>query len=78
MTAPVAPLYIDWYDVPSGGTIVAGNVSSFTPTSFGATPYGGTTYDVYYAETVAANGCKSARMPVYLYENQLPSVTITV
>lgn len=55
---------VDWYDAPTGGTLLASNNTSFTPTMAGT----------YYAETrVLADGCVSAvRTAVTLTINPTP------
>ncbi|MBI1225950.1 MAG: HYR domain-containing protein, partial [Bacteroidetes bacterium] len=59
----------NWYDAPTGGTLLTANMTSYTP------PVAGT----YYAEAVnTAIGCVSdLRMPVVLTINPLPTATIT-
>lgn len=60
---------VNWYNAPTGGTLLLANSSTYTPTSAGT----------YYAETYnLASGCISAtRTPVTLTIVPLPAVTIS-
>lgn len=60
---------VNWYNAPTGGTLLQANSSSYTPTAPGT----------YYAETynLTSNCIGSPRTPVSLTVVALPDVTIT-
>jgi hypothetical protein len=67
VASPGAGLVVRWYNVATGGTILATG-SSYLPTSPGT----------YYAEIYkTSNGCVSSRVPVTLTQNALPTATTT-
>jgi PKD repeat protein len=74
--SPVAGATIDWYDVPSGGTVLAGGagVSSFTTPSISTTT-------TYYAESRNTSGCagvSASRTAVVATVNATVTPTITI
>jgi len=58
-------LEIDWYDAETGGNLLISNSTTFTPSAAGT----------FFAEARnTINGCVSARIPVLLTVNELPSL----
>jgi hypothetical protein len=65
----VSGIAFDWYSVASGGTALATNANTYTPTAAG----------IYYVQARdIATGClSSTRTPITLDENALPTLTAT-
>lgn len=60
----VAGLQVNWYDVPTGGTLLLENSETYTPTNAGT----------YYAQSIEIlSNCESTRTPVSLIINALPT-----
>lgn len=55
---------VNWYDTPTGGSLLLANSTSFTPTNIGT----------YYAEAINTNGCSSATRTAVTLE-PMPTVT---
>ncbi len=62
-------IVVDWYDAPTGGTLLAEAISTFTPTQAGT----------YYASLrEEASGCVSSlRTAITFTINELPAISIT-
>lgn len=65
----VAGIAFDWYDLASGGTALATNTNTYTPTAAG----------IYYVQARdIATGClSSTRTPITLIENTPPTIVAT-